>query len=173
MVYDYGLPDKCGAWHNIWYGLVGIAWYMVWPGGQRMVYGMACWAQHDIWYGLVTMAWYMLWPGWHHMVYGMAWRTSQGICYGLARYVMAWRGMSWYVVRHSITCFKALSWAISRSHVEWSMSAGGSVHMYRTSSQVDGLLHACSVHTYSSCSLWAGIVDRDCEIIDHCSGIDI
>ena len=133
---------RCGAWHSIWYGLVGIAWYMVWPGGQRMVYGKACWARHDIWYGLVTMAWYMLWPGWHHMVYGMAWRTSQGICYGLARCVMAWRGMSWYVVRHSITCFKALSLAISRSHVEWSMSAGGSVHMYRTRSQVDGLLHA-------------------------------
>ena len=27
-------------------------------------------------------------------------------------YAMAWRGMSWYVERHSITCFKALPWAI-------------------------------------------------------------
>ena len=25
---------------------------------------------------------------------------------------MAWRGMSWYVERHSITYFKALPWAI-------------------------------------------------------------
>ena len=27
-------------------------------------------------------------------------------------YGMAWRGMSWYVERHSITCFKALPWAV-------------------------------------------------------------
>ena len=27
-------------------------------------------------------------------------------------YGMARRGMSWYVERHSITCFKALPWAI-------------------------------------------------------------
>ena len=26
-------------------------------------------------------------------------------------YGMAWRGMSWYVERHSISCFKALPWA--------------------------------------------------------------
>ena len=37
----------------------------------------------------------MVWPGGNGMVYGMA-----------------WRGMSWYVERHSITCFKALPWAI-------------------------------------------------------------
>ena len=24
------------------YGLAGITWYMVWPGGHRMIYGMAC-----------------------------------------------------------------------------------------------------------------------------------
>ena len=28
-------------WHGICYGLAGITWYMVWPGGHRMVYGMA------------------------------------------------------------------------------------------------------------------------------------
>ena len=43
--------------------------------------------------------------------------------------------------------------------------------MYQTRSQVEGLLNACFVHTYSSCSLWTGIVDkRDCEFIHHCSG---
>ena len=78
-----------GAWHSIWYGLVGkescmvwpgwrgmiygyglagMAWYMVWPGGQGMEYGMAWWARHDIWYGRAVMAWYMLWPGGHYMV---------------------------------------------------------------------------------------------------------
>ena len=56
------------------------------------------------------------------------------------------------------------------SHVKWPMSAGGPVHTYQTPSQVEGLLHACSVHTYSSCSFLAGIVNR---FIDHCSGIDI
>ena len=30
-----------GPWHGICYGLAGITWYMVWPGGHRMVYGMA------------------------------------------------------------------------------------------------------------------------------------
>ena len=27
--------------HDIWYGLVRKAWYIVWPSGHRMVYGMA------------------------------------------------------------------------------------------------------------------------------------
>ena len=39
------------------------------------------------------------------------------------------------------------------------MSVGGPVHTYRTRSQVEGPLHACSVHMYISCSLWAGIVN--------------
>ena len=54
----YGIAWR--PWHGICYGLAGIKWYMVWPGGHRIVYGMAC------------------------------------------------RGMSYYVERHSITCFKAL-----------------------------------------------------------------
>ena len=41
------------------------------------------------------------------------------------------------------------------------MLVGGPVYTYRTCSHVDGLLHACSVHTYSSCSLRAGIVDKE------------
>ena len=32
------------AWHSIWYSLVGMAWYIEWPGGHGMVYGMAWWA---------------------------------------------------------------------------------------------------------------------------------
>ena len=77
-----------GTKHSIWYGLAGMAWYIVRLGGQGMVYGMAWWARLDIWYGLAAMAWYTLWPGGHHMVYGMAWRTSHGIWYGLLRYVI-------------------------------------------------------------------------------------
>ena len=52
------------AWHGIWYGVAGIAWYMVWPGGHHMVYGSARHgACHSIWYGLAGMAWCMVWPG--------------------------------------------------------------------------------------------------------------
>ena len=69
---------------------------------------MALWARYEIWYGLAAFAWNMLWPGGHHMVYGMAWQTSHGIWYGLAR--------SFYVKRHSITCFKALPWTITPVH---------------------------------------------------------
>ena len=59
--------------------------------------------------------------------------------------------------------FKALLWAsiYSRSHVAWPMSVGGHVHTYRTRSQVEGLFHVCSIHMYSSCSLWPGIVNRE------------
>ena len=73
------------VWHGIWYGLgehgvvygitwVDMAWYMVWPGRNDIVYGMSG-----------GMAWYLVWPGrvwrgiWyylgrHGMVCGMAWR---------------------------------------------------------------------------------------------------
>ena len=56
---------------------------MVWPGGRKMIYGMA-WRPHDMIYGKAWRPWH----GEHHMVYGMAWRTSHGMWYGLARYVM-------------------------------------------------------------------------------------
>ena len=48
------------------------------------------------------------------MVYGMVWRARNGVWPSGHRmvYGMAWRGISWYVERHSITCFKALPWAI-------------------------------------------------------------
>ena len=118
--------------HRIVYGM---AWWAshgiwLWPGRQDMglgiVYGMAWWAWHGIWYGLAGKEWCMVWPGGHSWIYGMAWRPWNGICYGLGgitwymvwpgghRMVhgMAWRGISWYVEKHSITCFKALSWAI-------------------------------------------------------------
>ena len=76
-----------GARHSKWYGLAGMAEYMVWPGGQGMVY-----IGNGIIYGMARRSWhgamYMPWPGRHHMVYGMAWRTSHGIWYGLASSVM-------------------------------------------------------------------------------------
>ena len=123
-----------------------MAWYMIWPGrawrglwyylGRHgAIYGMAwrawhgiCYGLTGIWYGLADMAWYMVWAGGHDMVYGMAWR------------VMAWLmvlpGGQWHGIWYGLA-----SW--------------GPVHTYRTRSQVEGPLHACSVHIYSSCSLWA------------------
>ena len=79
-----------GAWHSIWYRLVGMEWCMVWPSGQEMVNGTAWWARHDLWYGLAAMTWYMLWTGGHQLVhvYSMAWRTSHGIWFVLLGYVM-------------------------------------------------------------------------------------
>ena len=62
------------AWHGIWYDLVGMVRYMVWPGGHGMVYVIA-WrgmAWHGIWYVLAGMAWFIVWPGGHGMVCGMA-----------------------------------------------------------------------------------------------------
>ena len=46
MVYSMALRASHGimvwpgwTWHGTWYGLAGIAWYMVWPGGHHMIYG--------------------------------------------------------------------------------------------------------------------------------------
>ena len=41
-----------------WYGLAGMAWEKVWPGGCGIVYGMIWKACHGLWYGLAGMAWY-------------------------------------------------------------------------------------------------------------------
>ena len=115
-----------------------------------MVYGMAWWARNGVRYGLAAMAWLIVWPGGHHMVYGEV--------------------LSCYVERHSITCFKELSWATVPFKMEWPMSVGGPIHTYLTCSQVEGLLHACSIHTdmYSSCTaLGSDSKQRDCESIDH------
>ena len=70
MVYGYELAGK--AW--------GLAWYMVWLGGN------------GIWYALADKAWCMVWPGGHGMIYAMAWRTLHGIWFGLA-------DIAWYMVR--------------------------------------------------------------------------
>ena len=132
---------------------------------------MTLWAWHGIWYGLARfgmaygiawrdMAWYMISPGGHDMVYCMAWR-------GMARYIVssgghgmvydkAWRGMAWYMeMLMLISCLWHCLRLWCRSHVEKPMSVGGPVHTYRTRSQLQGPLHARSVHIYSSCSLWA------------------
>ena len=106
-----------------------------------MVHDMAWWVRHDKWYGLVAMTWYMLWPDGHHMVYGI---PIEEVCHGM------WKNIELHALRH---CHGL--------QLEWPMSTGGPVHTYRTRSQVEGILHACSVHTYSSCSLWAGIVNRE------------
>ena len=54
MIYSMGWQALFGilawpgwAWHGIWYGLAGITWYILWPGGHHMVYG----------YGLPGKAW--------------------------------------------------------------------------------------------------------------------
>ena len=90
-------------------------WYMVWPGGIGMLYGMIWRTYHGIWYGLAGMAWYMACSDGHSMVYGMAWRAWHGmymirpgghgmfIWYDLEaghgfcwRYSMTWRACSVY-----------------------------------------------------------------------------
>ena len=83
------------AWrvcHGIWYGLMGMAWYMVWPYGHGLGHGMVLWyslvdmawymvivGRHGIWCGLSGMAWYMVWLGMPCMVYGLAWKAWHGI----------------------------------------------------------------------------------------------
>ena len=85
------------AWrvcHGIWYGLMGMAWYMYmeWPYGHDMGHGMVLWYNlvdmawymvivggHGIWCGLSGMAWYMVWLGMPGMVYGLAWKAWHGI----------------------------------------------------------------------------------------------
>ena len=105
-----------GGMTCIWYGLAGMAWYMVWSSRHDMVCGVVWRAWHGIWYRLVASygtciciglkrcgmvyvilwwgtAWYMVWPLGHDMVYRMVWR-------GMARY-MIWHcghGMAWYLV---------------------------------------------------------------------------
>ena len=64
----------------MWYGLVGMARYMVWSSGRSMVYGVVWQARH-----------------------GMARWASHGI------YVLAWRGVAWHMllsggVWHGMAC---------------------------------------------------------------------
>ena len=48
----YGMAWR--PWHGICYSLAGITWYMVWPGGHRMVcHGEVC---HGMWKGIVLHA---------------------------------------------------------------------------------------------------------------------
>ena len=72
-----------------------MAWYMVWPDGHGMVYGMVY--KHGmghgvvLWYSLVDMAWYMvtvcghvIWYGLSGMAWYMIWLGVPGMVYGLA-----------------------------------------------------------------------------------------
>ena len=64
MLYSMGWLARYG----IWYGLTGMAWYMLWPGGMGW---------YVVWPGGNT--WYSLWSGGHDMVYGMdlrAWHVA-------------------------------------------------------------------------------------------------
>ena len=92
---------------------------IAWQAG--MVYGMA----------RSGMAWYIVWPSGHGMVYDKA-----------------WRGM---VCGNAYVNFMFYGIVLGYGHVEKPMSVGGPVHtyMYMTRSQVEGPLHACSVHMYS------------------------
>ena len=62
MVWTDGHDMEC-------YGLADMAWYVVWPGGNNMVFSLAWQACHGIWYGLTCMVWY----GLMGMVLGMVW----------------------------------------------------------------------------------------------------
>ena len=88
----YGITWR--AWHGIrngltgkTYGLLDMAWYMIWPGRHGMVYGTAWWVMawfmvwpggqwHCICYGLAGKAWYMVWTDVHGIVHGMTWWAS-------------------------------------------------------------------------------------------------
>ena len=78
-------------------------WYMVWPGENDNVYGMAYQAWHCIWYDLEGIAWYMVWPGRHGLVlpgrhgivYGLVGRTWHGRA--CVVYCITWVDMVWYV----------------------------------------------------------------------------
>ena len=64
------------ARHGIYYGMMGMAWYVVWPDGHGMVWpgghgmgkGMAWRVWHSIWYDLEGMSWFMVWSGGHGIV---------------------------------------------------------------------------------------------------------
>ena len=104
-----------------------MAWYMLWPGGHDMVYGMVCRAWHGILYGLEGIAVYMVWPGGHGMVYGITWR-------GMGWY-MAWPGgmkCTWYGLAgmalymvwssgHGMACWAPHGIVLAWQIVEWYM----------------------------------------------------
>ena len=96
------------------------------------------------------MAWFMVWPVdvWHGILYGLA-----DMAWYLIRNGKVWHGIWRCLCEFHVLCHCLGLW--SRSHMEKPMSFVGPVHTYRIRSQVEGPLHACSVHMYSSCSLCA------------------
>ena len=48
----YGMVWR--TWHVIWYGLTGMAWYTIRPGGHGMLYDMNWRACPGLWYGLAA-----------------------------------------------------------------------------------------------------------------------
>ena len=100
------------------------------------------------------MTWSMVWPG----------ELWYGILYGLA-------GMAWYMIRPGEVWH-----GMCKCLCEFIALGYGPVLMWRSRCQLEVLftrpLHACSIHKYSSCSLWAGIVNWEIVNIYHCSEID-
>ena len=62
----YGMTWR--ACHGSWYGLAGMAWYILRPGGHEGY--MVPPSGHGTGYGLVHMVWYMVWLCRHCMVHG-------------------------------------------------------------------------------------------------------
>ena len=60
-----------------------MAWYMIWPCEDDMLYGMTWRTCHGLWYGLAGTVWYIVWPG-AHAGY-MVRPSGHGIWYGLVR----------------------------------------------------------------------------------------
>ena len=63
------------AWQDIWYGLVGMAWYMVLLG-EVWDYGVA-WP--DDMYMVRPVRHGMVWSSGYGMVYGVVWQALHGI----------------------------------------------------------------------------------------------
>ena len=129
----YGMVWRGLAWYMIC--LPGMAWHMVWPSEIL----------HSIRYRLAGMTWYMVWPGevWRGILYGLA-----GMAWYMIRRGEVWHGM-WKCLYEFQVLWHCLGvWSCSR--LEKPMSFGYPVHTYRSRSQVEGPLHACSVHMYSS-----------------------
>ena len=141
------------AWRvgqDIWYGLAGMALYIHFHG---MVYGMAWEGMRGIWYYL----------GRHGMVYGVAWRAWHDICYGLTGIWYGLEDMAWYMVwpgGHDMVY--GMAWRVMAWLMVW---PGGQWHgiwleiLFTRTGQLEGPLHACSVHMYTSGSLCAVTVN--------------
>ena len=110
-----------------------------------MVYGMAWWTRHNICYGLAGTAWYMVWPC--------------EVCHGM------WIGIVLHALRIAMGYSPVHTWSgrcrRSSSYVlDKFTSRGPFTCVFRS-------------HIQLLFTLGRDSKSRDCEFIDHCSGIDI